>query len=165
MTPLSSIRQNTVRTYYNISTAGPTHPVHSGTNTTRLTSHFGHPSHHRTRQHLQHHSIQKTHPYRSMLTLGQQPPHHSKTKCLQHLSTQGQNCFFIPGQNGQGARTYQNSPQTLPIPLLGPQPVATQVHPLQSAVQQHYQHIQQQQHNRQQQKQGHHCSTIHTKHK
>ena len=111
------------------------------------------------------HSIQKTHPYISILTLGQQPPHHSKTKCLQHLGTQGQNCFFIPGQNGQGTWTHQNSPQTLPIPLLGPQPVATQVHPSQPAVQQHYQHIQQQQHNTQQQKQSHHCSTIHAQYK
>ena len=30
-----------------------------------------------TRQHLQHHSIQETHPHRSISTLGQQPPHHS----------------------------------------------------------------------------------------
>ena len=36
---------------------GPTHPVYSGTNTTGFTSLFGHPSHHTTRQHLQHHSL------------------------------------------------------------------------------------------------------------
>ena len=33
---------------------GPTHTIHSGTNTTRLTSLPGHSCHHRTRQHLQH---------------------------------------------------------------------------------------------------------------
>ena len=32
-------------------------------------------------------SIQKTHPHRSIFTLGQQPPHHSQTKCLQHPGT------------------------------------------------------------------------------
>ena len=65
----------------------PTHPVHSGTYTAGLTLLPGHSHHHPTRQHLQHHCLQKTHPHRSILTLGQQPPHHSKTKCIQHPGT------------------------------------------------------------------------------
>ena len=56
---------------------GPTHTIYSGTNTTRLTSIPGHSCHHRTRQHLQHHSLEKTHSHRSISTLRQQPPHHS----------------------------------------------------------------------------------------
>ena len=50
---------------------GPTHTVHSGTNTTMLTTIPGHPCHHRTRQHLQHHSLQEAHPHRPISTLGQ----------------------------------------------------------------------------------------------
>ena len=65
----------------------PTHPIHSGTHTTGLSTLPGHSHHHSTKQHLQHHSVQKTHPHRSILTLGQQPPHHSITKCLQHPGT------------------------------------------------------------------------------
>ena len=30
-------------------------------------------------------------------TLGQQPPHHSQTQCLQHLSSQSQNSVFYTG--------------------------------------------------------------------
>ena len=35
-------------------------------------------------------------------TLGQQPPHHCQTKCLQHPSTQGQNNILHTRQTGQG---------------------------------------------------------------
>ena len=48
---------------------GPTYPVHSGTNTTRLTTIPWHSCHHRTRQHLQHHSLQETHPHGPISTL------------------------------------------------------------------------------------------------
>ena len=51
------------------------------------------------------------------------------------------------------------------FPTLGPEPVATQVHPIQPAVQLQYQHYQQQQPSRPHQKQGHHCSPIHSQHK
>ena len=51
------------------------------------TSCLGHSHHYPTRQHLQHYSLQKTHPHRSIFALGQQPPHDSKTKCLQHPGT------------------------------------------------------------------------------
>ena len=54
---------------------------------TRFTTIPGHSCHHRTRQHFQHHILQKTHPHRSISTLGQQRPHHCQTKCLQHPST------------------------------------------------------------------------------
>ena len=55
----------------------PQHAVYSRTNTTRLTSLSGHTSYHRTRQHLQHISLQETNPYRPISPLGQQPPNHS----------------------------------------------------------------------------------------
>ena len=83
----------------------PTHPVYSRTNTTRITTLPGHTSYHTTRQHLQHFSIQKTNTHRPIPTLRQQPPHHSKTMCIQNLGTQGQNSVFYPGQHGQ--RTYK----------------------------------------------------------
>ena len=73
---------------------GPTYTVHSRTNTTRLTSIPGHPCHHGTRQHHQHHSLQEAHPHGPISTLGQQPSHHCQTKCLQHPSTQGQNSIL-----------------------------------------------------------------------
>ena len=38
---------------------------------------------------LHHISLQKTHTHRPIFTLGQQPLHNSKTKCIQHLGTQG----------------------------------------------------------------------------
>ena len=88
---------------------GPTYTVHSRTNTTRLTTIPGHPCHHRTRQHLQHHSLQEAYPHRSISTLVQQPPHHSQTKCLQHPSTQGQNSIFHTGQNRQEIPTHKDN--------------------------------------------------------
>ena len=50
----------------------------------------GHPSHHTTRQHIQHHSLQEAYTHRPIPPLGQQPPHHCQTKCLQYLSPQSQ---------------------------------------------------------------------------
>ena len=120
----------------------PTHPVHCGTHTTRLTSIPRHPDHHWTRQHLQHQSLQETHPYRSILTLGQRPPHHSQTKWLQHISSQGQGSVIFTGQTGPRTTTHQDSFTTLPVPQLGPQPMASQVHQPKSTYQpqQHQQH-------------------------
>ena len=137
---------------------GPIHAVHSRTCTTRITTIPGHPCCHWTRQHFQHHSLQKTHMHRSISTLGQQPSHHSKAKCLQHPSTQGQNSFFLTGQIGQGTPTHKDSPTTLPVSSMGPQPVATQVHPPHPA--QHH-HQQQQQSSRQQQKEHYHSCSLH----
>ena len=143
---------------------GSTHTVHIGTNTTRITTIPGHPCHHWTRQHLQHHSLPKTHPHRPISTLGQQPSHHTQTKCLQYPSTQDQSSLFHTGQTGQGTPTHNDSTRTLPVSSIGPQPVATQVHPPQSA--QHYHHNQQQQQsNRQQQKEHHHSCSLHAHHR
>ena len=83
MTPLSSTRQNTARNFFNISTT-KTHTSNSQWNphnrdhspSWTLSS----PYNLTTPSALQ---LQKTHPHRSILTLGQQPPHHSKTKCFE----------------------------------------------------------------------------------
>ena len=56
---------------------GPTHTVHSRTNTTRLTTIPGHPCHHRTRQHLQHHSLQEAHPDNTFSTTVYRKPTHT----------------------------------------------------------------------------------------
>ena len=68
----------------------------------------------------------------------------------------------MPRQQGQGTSAHHNSTQTLAIPLLGPQPVATHIQPLQPAFQHHHYQPYQQQHNRQQQNQGHHNSSLST---
>ena len=77
---------------------GPSHPIHNGTNTTRLASLSGHPSHHWTKQHLQHNSLQETHTHRWISPLGQQSPHHSQPKCLQYTSPQSKSGFLFTGQ-------------------------------------------------------------------
>ena len=110
-----------------------------------------HFSHHRTRQHIQHFSLQETNPHRPISTLGQQPPHHCQTKCIQHISTQSQSSLLFTGQTRQGTPTYQDSITTVPIPRLGPQPVASKVYQPQPTKQQ--QQYQQQKPTRQQQQQ------------
>ena len=95
---------------------GSPHPIYSGAHHTRITTLLGHPSYHTTRQYTQHFSLQETHTYRSIPSLGQQPPHHSQAKCIQHPSTQGQNSFFHPTQLGKGTLTHQNSSPLLPVP-------------------------------------------------
>ena len=121
----------------------PTYPVHSGTNTRRLTPIPWHPSHHRTRQHLQQHSLQETYPHRPISTLGQQPPHHSQTKCLQHPSTQAQSSILYIRQSGQETPntsrqhhnnvSFQTGPSTngitnLPTKNPPPPPTITTIH-------------------------------------
>ena len=138
MTPFLLTRQNTVRHYFNTSTTRTPHPVNSGTHTTRLTSFSGHPSHHWT-QHLLHYSLQEAHTYRSISPLGQQPSHHSQTKCLQYSSSQGQGGFF-PRQTGPGTMTHQSSTTSMPVPQLGPQPVAPQIPKQQPSQQQQPHH-------------------------
>ena len=129
MTPLLSTGQNTVRTYFTTSTTR-THTYSSQWNQhNKVHYHSWTPLSPRTRQHLQHHSLLEAHPHRSISTLGQQPPHHCQTKCLQHPSTQGKNSIFHTGQNGQGTPTHKDSTTTLSGSRMGPQPVATQIHP------------------------------------
>ena len=55
----------------------PTHTVYSGAHTARIPSFPGHFSHHTTRQHTKHLSLQKTHTHRPIPPLGQQTPYHS----------------------------------------------------------------------------------------
>ena len=80
-----------------INNQDPTHTVYSGAHTARIPSFPGHFSHHPTRQHTKHFSLQKTHTYRPIPPLGQQSPHHSQTQCIQHPSTQGKDSFFHSG--------------------------------------------------------------------
>ena len=100
MIPLSSTGRTQSGSSSSHQQPGPTYPVHSGTNTTRLTPIPRHPNHHITRQHLQHHGLQDTNPHRPISALGQQPPHHSQTKCIQHPSTQGQSSILFTRQTG-----------------------------------------------------------------
>ena len=79
-----------------INNQDPSHPIHNGAYNTGITTLPGHPSHHTARQHTQHFSLQEAYTYRPISPLGQQPPNHSQTKCLQHPSTQGQNSVFHP---------------------------------------------------------------------
>ena len=85
---------------------GPTHPVHSGAHTTRITTILGHPSNHTTRQHIQHHSLQEAHTHRPIPPLGQQPPHYCQTKCIQHPSPQS------PKQCLQPRKTWKRNSHT-----------------------------------------------------
>ena len=80
-------------------------------------------------KHIQHRRLQEAHTHRPKPLLGQQPPHHCQTKRVQYLSPQSQNSVFNPGQSPKGTHTHQNSPPSLPVPLLGPQPVGAQVQP------------------------------------
>ena len=82
-------------------------------------------------------------------------PHHSQTKCLQHISSQGQGSVIFTGQTGPGTTTYQDNSTTMPVPQLGPQPIASQVHLPQQ--QQHYKPIGQQP----KQKEYYHSSPLH----
>ena len=114
----------------------PTYPVHSGTHITRFTSILRHPSHHWTGQHLQHLSLQETHSHRSIHTLGQQPPHHSKTKCAQHTSSQGQGSLIFKRKTWTRTTTHQDSTTGMPVPKLGPQPMSPLVYKRKSTNQQ-----------------------------
>ena len=107
---------------------GPTHTVYSGTNTTRLTPFPRDSSHHTTGQHIQHFSLQETKPHRPISTLGQQPPCHCQTKCIQHISTQSQGSLLHTGPTWQGTPTYKVSITTVPISRLGPQPMTSIVY-------------------------------------
>ena len=124
--------------------------AHSGTNTTRLTPIPRHFSHNTTRQHIQHFSLQETNPHRPISTLGQQPPHHSQTKYIQHISTQSQGSLLYTRP------TYQDSITTVPFPRLGPQPLASKVY--QPPPNQQQQQSQQQPTRQQQQQIEHHHS-------
>ena len=161
MTLLSSIRQNTAKTYSSTSTAR-THTSNSQWSPPNM-DHYppGHPSHHTTRQHIQHHSLQEAYTHRPIPPLGQQPPHHCQTKCLQYLSPQSQNSFFNTGQSPKGTLTHQNSPPPLPVPLLGPQPMGAQVQPHTTSHSPRQQQQQQQQLIQQQQIQSNHSGSLH----
>ena len=165
MTPLSSQGRTQFTYFQHINNQNPHIQFHSGTNTTRLTSLPGHSCHHKTRQHLQHHSIQETHPITDQYLHWDSNHHITSKQSVFNTLAHRAKTVSSSGENGQGTSTHQNSTTTLPVSFMGPQPVATQVHPSQPAVHQHHQHLQQKQHSRQQQKQGHHCSTIHTQHR
>ena len=58
------------------------------------------------------------------LNWGQQPTHHSKTKCFQHISSQGQGSLILTRQTWTRTTTHQDSTTSMPVPKLGPQPIA-----------------------------------------
>ena len=82
----------------------------------RITSISGLLSHHRPQPNIPHNSILKTYTYRPIHALGQQPLYHSKTKYVQHIGTQGQNCFRQSGGTTQGTGSNQKGTPGLSIP-------------------------------------------------
>ena len=60
---------------------------------------------------------------------------------------------------------HKDGTTTLSVSSMGPQPMATQIHPPQPTQHCHYHHQQQQQFISQQQKEHHHCSSIHAQHR
>ena len=103
-------------------------PILCGTTyTTRLTTIPGYSCHHRIRQHFQCNSLQKSNPYRSIPSLGQQSLHNSQTECMQHIGTKGKDSVFNTGITKQGTTTHQNSIAGLPVSKLGTQPMAPEV--------------------------------------
>ena len=76
-------------------------------------------------------------------------------------------------KNGQGTPTHKDNTTTLSVSRIGPQPMATQIHPPQPAQHHHHHHHHQQQQQQQQQqefisqqyKEHHHCSSIHAQHR
>ena len=107
MTALSSLRQNTVNMIIEEPSQEGTLPfldtlVTRGLNNTLYIN-----------------SLQKTYTHRSILTLGQQPLYNSQIQFLQHIGTQGQNCFNQLVSFKQGIESHQEGPPGMPIPSLG----------------------------------------------
>ena len=128
----------------------------------RITTILGHPRHHTTRQHIQHHGLQETHTHRPIPPLGQQPPHYCQTKCIQHPSPPRQNSIFNTGQLEKEFTHIKTDLYHCQFPLKGPQPVGAQVQPATtscSSCQQQQQ--QQQQLIQQQQIQSNHSGSLH----
>ena len=128
MTPFSSTGQNTVRTYCIISTTR-THTYSSQWNQHNKDHyHSWTPLSPLNQTTLSAPQSTENPPTQINIYIGTATTT-SLTKCLQYPRTQGQNSFFHTGQTGQGTPTHKDSTTTLPVSSMGPQTVATQIHP------------------------------------
>ena len=162
MTPLSSTRQNTVRTFYNTSTAKT------------LTSNSQWNLHNSTHSPSWTLSSQYNQTTPSAPQCTENPPTQINTYTGTATTTSQQNkVSSTPWHIGPKLYlqlrlawirnwTTSKQPSNTANSPLGPQSMATQVQPVQTTLQQPLQQYQQQQANRQNQKQGHHSSTLHT---